>query len=114
MKPHVDGYMPFRGYKTYFKIFGKPSSKKTPLLLLHGGPGGSHHYLLGLAELAKDRQVIFYDQLGGGLSDHPDDTTIWQVKLFLDELKAIRKYLKLMRSICLDTRGAVCWQLSIC
>lgn len=31
-----EGYMPFRDYKTYYRIVGEPSDK-TPLLLLHGG-----------------------------------------------------------------------------
>ncbi len=92
----VDGFMPFIGYKTYYKIIGKPKSKKTPVLVLHGGPGSPHRYLLGLSELAKSgRQVIFYDQLGGGKSSRPLNNSIWSFELFINELDSIRNHLKL-------------------
>ena len=94
MKAHTDGYVPFRGYQTYYKIFGKPSRKKAPLLVLHGGPGSCHNYVLSLAYLAKDRQVVFYDQIGCGQSDRPEDID-WTVELFLDEVQAVRKHLDL-------------------
>ena len=34
-----EGYMPFLGHKSYYRIVGEPSREKHPLLLLHGGPG---------------------------------------------------------------------------
>ncbi|HUP26415.1 MAG TPA: proline iminopeptidase-family hydrolase [Candidatus Limnocylindrales bacterium] len=90
-----DGYIPFMGFKTYYKIVGKPRKNKLPLLVLHGGPGGAHNYLLGLQALSNKRQVIFYDQLGCGLSDHPEDNSLWTIQLFIDELKTVRKELGL-------------------
>ncbi|MEP7064971.1 MAG: alpha/beta fold hydrolase [Gemmatimonadota bacterium] len=50
------------------------------LLVLHGGPGASHDYLLPqMLELARDHRLIFYDQRGGGLSRAEDRTPItWQ------------------------------------
>lgn len=93
-----EGFIPFKGYKTYYKAYGGINSTKSPLLVLHGGPGSCHNYLLGLAELADDdRQVIFYDQLGGGLSDHSDDESLWTIQLFLDELIAVREHLGLKK-----------------
>lgn len=45
-----------------------------PLLLLHGGPGASHEYLLPqMLELAKEHRLVLYDQRGGGRSRHDDD-----------------------------------------
>ena len=39
------------------------------LLVLHGGPGASHDYLLPqMLELSKEHELIFYDQRGGGQS----------------------------------------------
>jgi proline iminopeptidase len=39
------------------------------VLVLHGGPGASHDYLLPqMLQLARDRELIFYDQRGGGRS----------------------------------------------
>lgn len=90
-----DGHINFRDFKTYYKIFGKPDKINHPLMVLHGGPGGAHNYLLGLSALAKDRQVIFYDQLGCGLSDRPEDESLWTVDLFLEELAAVRRELSL-------------------
>ena len=52
-----------------------------PLLLLHGGPGASHEYLLPqMLELAKDHRLVLYDQRGGGRSRHDDDrdSITWQ------------------------------------
>ena len=51
------------------------------LLLLHGGPGASHDYLLPqMLELAKDHRLVLYDQRGGGRSRHDDDRELitWQ------------------------------------
>ena len=39
-----EGYMPFKEYKTYYRIVGKKTGNKKPLLLLHGGPGSTHNY----------------------------------------------------------------------
>lgn len=41
---------------------------RTPLILVHGGPGMPSDYLEGLRELASERQVILYDQIGCGRS----------------------------------------------
>ena len=97
--PAREGYMPFRGYRTWYQIIGEGEEPgKLPLLTLHGGPGATHDYLEPLAELARSgRRVIFYDQLGAGNSDHPHDPSMWTVDLFLDELSAIRQTLGLDR-----------------
>ena len=94
MKPGSKGYIKFKDYRTYYEIYGKPTAT-SPLLVLHGGPGAGRYYLLGLAKLAKDRQVIFYDQLGSGLSDHPKDDSLWTIETFVDEVAAVRTQLGL-------------------
>lgn len=59
--------------KLFFKTFDAGWTKP-PVVVVHGGPGGSHHHLLRLVHLAKQgRSVVFYDQLGCGGSDDPDD-----------------------------------------
>lgn len=75
------------------------SGPKTPLLLLHGGPGCGHNYLLPLKALADERPVIFYDQLGCGLSDAPEDETHYRIPRFVEEVDAVRKALKLDRIV---------------
>ena len=69
--PIEERYVDYNGHKTYVKIVGeRKDNGKKPLLVLHGGPGDCHTYLLDLARLADehDRQVIFYDQTGCGKS----------------------------------------------
>ena len=60
-----DGYMPFKNYRTYYRVVGENTAGKAPLLLLHGGPGSTHNYFELLDGLANEgRQIISYDQLG--------------------------------------------------
>ena len=76
MATATEGTVAFRGYRTWYKIVGELDSvsEKLPLLVLHGGPGFPHDYLEVLAQLADGgRAVVFYDQLGCGKSDHPDE-----------------------------------------
>ncbi len=47
--------------------------ERPPLLTLHGGPGFPHNAFAPLAQLGDERAVVFYDQLGCGQSDRPDD-----------------------------------------
>ena len=92
----TEGFIDFKGYKTWYSVFGDLNSGTTPLVILHGGPGYPHYHLQNLSRLA-DRgiPVILYDQLGCGKSDRPDDVSLWTVDLFIDELNEIRKVLKL-------------------
>ncbi|HEY9515171.1 MAG TPA: alpha/beta hydrolase [Gemmatimonadaceae bacterium] len=47
------------------------------LLVLHGGPGAHHDYLLPqMLRLAENHEVIFYDQRGGGRSRTADHAPI--------------------------------------
>jgi L-proline amide hydrolase len=79
--------------KTWYKVVGDLANRThRPLVVLHGGPGLSHDYLIVLSALAATHSipVIFYDQIGNGLSTHlPEkngDNTFWGDKLWLDEL----------------------------
>jgi L-proline amide hydrolase len=61
----------------------------TPLVVVHGGPGCTHDYLIDVAQIAESgRPVIHYDQLGGGRSTLLPDrgADFWTVELFLAEL----------------------------
>lgn len=95
-----EGYVPFGKYQTYYRIVGE-KSEKAPLLLLHGGPGSTHNYFEVLDDLAErdHRQLIMYDQLGCGKSSQPDEqaATTYRATTWLDELAAVRSYLKLDR-----------------
>jgi proline-specific peptidase len=95
--PSTEGFVPFRGFKTWYRIVGEREAPgKLPLLCLHGGPGVPHDYLEPFeAMAATGRRVIFYDQLGCGSSDHPHDPSLWSVRLFVEELAAVRQALGL-------------------
>jgi L-proline amide hydrolase len=95
-----EGFIPVVGeYRVWYRIVGGGADHENiPLLTLHGGPGVGHDYIENLAELASDtRRVILYDQLGCGRSDQPDDTSLWRVDRFVEELATIRRELGLDR-----------------
>jgi proline iminopeptidase len=91
------GYVDVPGGKVWWLRAG--SGPKTPMLLLHGGPGAGHNYLLWLKALADERPVIFYDQLGGGRSDAPEDESLYTVARSVEELDAVRDALDLDRIV---------------
>jgi len=94
-----EGLIPFRGFKTWYRVVGEREEPgKLPLLVLHGGPGATHDYLEPLEALATTgRRVILYDQLGNGNSDKPHAPSLWTVELFVDEVSAVRQALRLDR-----------------
>ena len=91
-----EGYITVTGGRVWFRVVGA-ESPKTPLLVLHGGPGATHDYLEPLEALADERPVVFYDQLGCGNSDRPDDPTLWTVERYVGEVGEVRDALGLSR-----------------
>jgi len=95
----VDGKLRFREWETWYQVVGDGEAPgRLPLLVLHGGPGSAHDALEGLAALAvHGRRVVFYDQLGSGASDRPDDPSLWTVQTFIEQLQSVREGLELER-----------------
>ncbi|MGX7029835.1 proline iminopeptidase [Vagococcus zengguangii] len=92
----TEGYMPFKGYHTYYRIIGEKQSGKAPLLMLHGGPGSSHNYFELLDELANSgHQLIMYDQIGCGNSQAEGRTDLFNLATWKEELMALREHLGL-------------------
>ena len=89
-----EGFIDVEGGKIWYKIIGA-DKKKTPLLLVHGGPGTPSYYLSPLEKLASDRPVVFYDQLGCGRSDKPNDTSLWKISRAVKEIETLKKALRL-------------------
>lgn len=80
----------FQGERIYYWVYGDLQSGVSPLLVVHGGPGSPHNYLLPLADLASERPIIFYDQLGCGKSFYlGKSTSRWNLDYFLKELKEL-------------------------
>ena len=69
------------------------------VLLLHGGPGATHEYLEACDSYlpAAGVEYYYYDQLGSGLSDQPDDPSLWELERFVDEVEQVRSALGLDR-----------------
>jgi proline iminopeptidase len=88
-----EGFISVPGGRVWYRAMG--SGDRTPLLLLHGGPGGTSCGLSLLRDLSTDRRVIRYDQLGSGKSDRPDDLSLWRTERFVEELHALRNALHL-------------------
>ena len=92
----VEGYMPFEGFKTYYRIVGKANPDKAPLVLLHGGPGSTHNYFEVLDKLAESgRQLIMYDQIGCGNSYVEGHPELFNAETWIKELVALREHLGL-------------------
>lgn len=87
--PTAKGTLRFGGFETWYRVTGDLGGTRPPLVVVHGGPGSTHDYLLRLAGLADQGwPVVHYDQLGNGGSTHlPDrEPEFWTVDLFLAEL----------------------------
>ena len=56
------------------------------LLLLHGGPGATHEYFEACDSYlpAAGIEYYYYDQLGSGFSDQPDDPALWELERFVE------------------------------
>ena len=92
-----EGYMPFLEYKTYYRVVGKNTGNKKPLVLLHGGPGSTHSYFEVLDRIAEEdgRQLVMYDQIGCGNSYVENRPDLWNSKVWIEELIELRKHLGL-------------------
>lgn len=81
-------------YKVWTKKLGSGPIK---VLLLHGGPGFSHEYLEALESFLPDAgiEMYYYDQLGCGNSDQPDDPALWTLPRYVEEVEEVRRALGL-------------------
>jgi len=77
----------------YHTAYGPEDAPR--LLMLHGGPGASHDYMLPqMLALADEYRLIFYDQRGGGRSTSDDRSPItW--KTHVTDLAALVRELSL-------------------
>src|SRR5438046_2516548 len=72
-----EGFVDAHGVLIYYKIIGHGA----PLMIVHGGPGASHDYLLPyLLPLARSNQLIFIDERGSGRSEKLEDVKQYTVE----------------------------------
>ena len=73
------------------------NNERIKVLLLHGGPGSTHEYFQCFDSYFPKEgfEYYYYDQLGSYYSDQPDDTSLWKIDRFVDEVEQVRKVLKL-------------------
>lgn len=82
-----EGYLAVDGGKIWYNVIG--NGHKTPIVMLHGGPGFTSYSLTPLFDLATDRQIIVYDQLGCGRSSRLQDTSLMNITSQLKDLDAL-------------------------
>jgi proline iminopeptidase len=72
------------------QLFERRAGDGPPVVVLHGGPGAHHDYLLpGFDRLAVRRTLIYYDQRGGGRSPVPREVPVgWREHV--EDLEALR------------------------
>ena len=77
-------------YKVWTKRMGSGPLK---VLLLHGGPGFTHQYLEAMESFLPEAgiEMYYYDQLGCGNSDRPDDVSLWEIPRFVEEVEEVRQ-----------------------
>lgn len=84
---HKEELMSINGTKLFVKTIGKGE----PIIVVHGGPGMNHTYFMPhLHQLAKDYQVILYDQRASGQSATPSPDSV-ALSFFADDIEGIRK-----------------------
>ena len=91
----IDVTTPAGDFRVWTRAAGDPDA--LTVLVLHGGPGATHEYLLDLEQPLVDAgfQVVFHDQLGSYFSDQPDDPSLWEIPRFVDEVEQVRAALDL-------------------
>lgn len=67
------------------------------LLVMHGGPGAPCSYVRDahICYVEQGFRVVSWDQLGCGESDQPDDTSLWTVPRYVEEVETVRRTLGL-------------------
>ena len=86
---------PVGKFNVWTKRFG--NNPKIKVLLLHGGPGGTHEFFESFESFLPQEGIEFYeyDQLGSYFSDKPKDSSLWTAPRFVEEVEQVRKALGL-------------------
>lgn len=82
-------------FNVYTKRIG--NNPKMRVLLLHGGPGGTHEEFGNFDGYLPNEEIeyIYYDQLDSYYSDKPNDSTLWTTEHYVEEVEQVRIALNL-------------------
>jgi proline iminopeptidase len=77
-------------FKVWTKRVGNNPTMK--VLLLHGGPGATHEYFEAFDSYFPNAEIeyYYYDQLESAYSDQPNDSSLWSVDRYVDEVEQVR------------------------
>ncbi|MGZ8545432.1 MAG: proline iminopeptidase-family hydrolase [Flavisolibacter sp.] len=86
---------PLGKFEVWTKKFG--NNPRVKVLLLHGGPAGTHEGFECFESFFPKEGFEFYeyDQLGSYYSQQPTDSSLWTIERFVDEVEQVRKSLGL-------------------
>ena len=86
--------IPIQTPKGEFKVFTKRlgANPTMKVLLLHGGPGMTHEQYANFKDYFPQEGIefIWYDQLGSAHSDQPEDSSLWTIERFVNEVEQVR------------------------
>ena len=104
------GHAQGTGADLAYWVYGA-SSKATPVFAVNGGPGLSHIYMVQndtWLQIAKQRQVVFYDQRGTGASPLKNATAAMGMDAQVADLEAVREHLHFDKiDLCGDSFGGL-------
>lgn len=91
--------VPIKTPKGTFNVWTKRmgNNSRMKVLLLHGGPGGTHEFFENFDGYLPNEEIeyIYYDQLDSYYSDKPNDSTLWTIEHFVEEVEQVRTALNL-------------------
>ena len=80
------------------RLYYEEEGQGIPVVLINGGPGGTHHVFHPYFSRIKDiARVIYYDQRGTGKSSKDDTGKTYTIKQAVEDLESLRKYLNIDR-----------------
>ena len=89
--------IPVKTAKGSFNVWTKKvgDNPRIKVLLLHGGPGATHEYFECFDSYFPKAEIeyYYYDQLGSAYSDNPNDSSLWNIPRFVEEVETVRKAL---------------------
>src|SRR5574344_906256 len=93
------GYVVNKDYKTYYEVYGKMDENTIPLIVLHGGPGGTFGSYEPLIELTKfGFTIIFYNQHGSGSSKILNkEKDLYNFETYEDELDSLINFFNIKK-----------------